>query len=57
MIRIRPGSPAALLIASIVAERQAPELSRHINPRRGLTTELPTRVRRPIIIRHAQRAN
>ena len=57
MITIRPGSHAASLVASIMAERQASKPSRYVKPRRGLTTDLPAPFRRPIIIRHAQRAN
>ena len=56
MITIRPGSPAASLVASIMAERLASKPSCYVKPRRGLTPDLPARVRRPIIIRQAQRA-
>ena len=56
MIRIRPGSPAASLVASILAERQASKPSGYVKPRRVLTPDPPSSFRRPIIIRHAQRA-
>jgi hypothetical protein len=62
MIMIRPGSPAALLVASIVADRHASKPSRSlpsrsVKRRQGLTTELPARFRRPLIQRQAMRAN
>ncbi len=57
MIRIRPGSHAALLVESVMAERRASKPSRSVKPRRALTPDLPARVRRPIIIRHAMRAD
>jgi hypothetical protein len=57
MITIRPGSPAASLVASILAQRQASKLSPCVRPIRGLTTELPARFRRPIVIRQAVRAS
>ncbi len=56
MIKVRPGSHAATLVASIMAERQASKPSGYVKPRRGLTTDLPVRIRRPIIIRHTQHA-
>jgi hypothetical protein len=56
MITIRPGSPAALLVASIIAEREESKPSRSVKKRHGLTTELPGRFRRPIINRQAMRA-
>jgi hypothetical protein len=56
MITIRPGSPAALLVASIVAERLATKPSPSVRKRRGLKTELPGRFRRPLINRQAMRA-
>ncbi len=56
MIRIRPGSPAALLVASIQAQRQTSQPSRYLRPTKGLTTELPARSRRPLIMRHMRRA-
>ena len=56
MIKIRPGSHAALLVALIKAERQTFKPSRSTKPRRALTTDLPVPLRRPIIIRQAQRA-
>ncbi len=57
MITIRPGSPAALLVASIVAERLATKPARSVKKRRGLTTELPARFRRPLIRRRAVHAS
>ena len=57
MITIRPGSPAASLVASIMAQRQASKPSPYVKPRRGLTTDLPARFRRPIISRQAVRAS
>ncbi len=57
MITVRPGSHAATLVASIMAERQASKPSSYVQPKRGLTTELPAPLRRPIIVRYAQRAN
>ena len=57
MITIRPGSPAALLVASIVAERHATKPSHFVRKRRGLTTELPGRFRRPLIERQGIRAS
>jgi hypothetical protein len=57
MITVRPGSYAALLVASVMAECQASKPSRSVKPRRALTPDLPARVRRPIIIRHAVRAD
>jgi hypothetical protein len=56
MITIRPGSHAAMLVASIMAERQASTMSLCIKPRKCLTADLPVRVHRPIMIRHAMRA-
>jgi hypothetical protein len=53
MITIRPGSPAASLVASITAQRQLSKPSPCVKARRGLTTELPTRFRRPLIMRQA----
>jgi hypothetical protein len=53
MIRITPGSPAAALVASIKAQRQASQPSGHVRPTKGLTTELPARFRRPLVMRHA----
>ena len=57
MIKIRPGSHAAMLVASIMAERQASKPSLYVKLRTGLTTDLPVPLRRPIIIRRAQSAN
>ena len=57
MITIRPGSPAALLIASIVADRPASKPSHSVTNRRGLTTELPARFRRPLIRRQGMLAS
>jgi hypothetical protein len=57
MIRIRPGTHAASLVASIMVERQASKPSDYVKLRRGLTTDMPVRIRRPIIIRQTQRAN
>jgi hypothetical protein len=57
MITIRPGSPAALLVASIIADRHASKPSRSVKLRQGLTTELPARFRRPLINRAAMRAS
>jgi hypothetical protein len=60
MITIRPGSPAAVLVASIVAERLATTPSHSVRKKRGLSTELPGRFRRPLIRRrtmHASEAN
>ena len=54
MITVRPGSHAASLVASIMAERQASKSSGDVRPSRGLTTDLPVRIRRPIIIRRAR---
>jgi hypothetical protein len=56
MVKIRPGSHAASLVASIMAEREAATTSSFVKPRRGLTTDLPVPLRRPIIIRQAQGA-
>jgi hypothetical protein len=53
MIRILSGSPAASLVASIIADRLATKPSRSVKKRRGLTTELPDRFRRPLIKRQA----
>ena len=57
MITIRPGSPAASLVASIMAQRQVSKPSPCVEPKRGLTPELPARFRRPIIIRQAWQAS
>jgi hypothetical protein len=57
MITIRPGSPAALLVASIIADRHATKPSRPVKERQGLTAELPARFRRPLINREAMRAS
>jgi hypothetical protein len=56
MITIRPGSPAALLVASIIADRHASKPSRSAKMSRGLTPDLPARFRRPLIQRQAMRA-
>ncbi len=56
MITVCPGSHTASLVASSLAERRASKPSRDVKPRQGLTTELPARFRRPIIMRCAQRA-
>jgi hypothetical protein len=56
MIKIRAGSPAASLVASIIADRQASKPSRSVKKRRGLTTDLPARFRRPLIQRQAMPA-
>ena len=42
-----------MLVASIMAQRQASQPSGHVKTEKGLTTELPARFRRPIIMRHA----
>jgi hypothetical protein len=57
MITIRPGSPAALLVALIVAEREESKPSGSVKKRLGLTAELPARFRRPLIQRQAMRAS
>jgi hypothetical protein len=57
MITIRPGSPAALLVASTIADRHASKPSRSVKKIRGLTTDLPARLRRPLIQRQAMCAN
>jgi hypothetical protein len=57
MITIRPGSPAALLVASIIADRHATRPPRPVTKRQGVTAELPVRFRRPIINRQALRAS
>jgi hypothetical protein len=51
MITVRPGSPAASLVASIMAQRQASERSSGVSAKRGLTTDLPVQFRRPLIKR------
>jgi hypothetical protein len=57
MINVRPGSHAASLVASIMAQRQASKTSLSVKPRKGLTTDLPAQFRRPIIMRQAMRAS
>ena len=57
MIKIRPGSPAASLVASIFAERHSSKPALSVKLRRGLTTDLPVRFRRPLIQRQAMRAS
>ena len=55
MIHYSPGSHAASLVASIMAQRQDSQPSGHVKQREGLTPDLPARFRRPIIMRHAHR--
>jgi hypothetical protein len=57
MIKIRAGSTAASLVASIIADRQASKPSRSVKKRRGLTIDLPARFRRPLIQRQAMSAS
>jgi hypothetical protein len=52
MITIRLGSPAASLVASIIAHRHSSKTTRSVK----MTTELPARFRRPLTQRQGMRA-